>query len=98
MLDSDGGTAMLSRVASGFLAALASAAAAHGQAAAEYAARSTGSAISASGGDAAIGGCVVGSTLLTCLSRSYPKTTIVVIGLLVVMIFRWVNRAYRARS
>jgi len=83
---------MLSRLTLGIPAALACATVGYAQAAAEYALQSSRSAASASGAGATIGGCRVDSTLLTCLSHSYPKTTIIVIALLALMILRWLAR------
>ena len=89
---------MLSRLTLIFLASLSCATVGYGQAAVEYALKSSGSAVSTSGADATIGGCRVDSSVMTCLSRSYPKTMVVVIGLLTLMILRWLTRAYRVRS
>jgi len=88
---------LLSRLALTMLAASACATVGHAQAAAEYALKSSGSAVSGVA-NGSIGGCRVDSALFTCLSRSYPKTTIVVIALLTLMILRWLTRAYRARA
>jgi len=98
MLDCNRSKALLSRIILRILAALTCATAGYGQAVAEYALKSSGSAVSASGGVAAIGGCRVDSSLLTCLNRAYPKTTIVVIALLALMLWRWLARARAARS
>jgi hypothetical protein len=89
---------LLSRLTLIILAALSSVTVGYGQAAVEYALKSSGSAVSAGRADGVIGGCRVDSKLLTCLSRSYPKATILVIGLMTVMIVRWLTRAYRVRS
>lgn len=83
---------MATRLALAILAVLAQATDAFSQAAVEYALQSSGGALSASGG-ASIGGCSVNSTLLACLTRSYPKATIVVIGALTLLILRWLIRA-----
>jgi hypothetical protein len=88
---------MLSRLALGTLAVARCATVAYGQAAVEYALKSSGSAVSGSGAPATMGGCRVDSTLLTCLSRSYPTTTIIVAGLLAVMILWWLARAFASR-
>ena len=98
MLDCNRSTALLSRLTLIVIAALSCVTVGYGQAAVEYALKSSGSAVSASGEDATIGGCRVDSTVMTCLSRSYPKATILVIGLITVMILRWLTRAYRVRS
>jgi hypothetical protein len=98
MLDCNRSKALLSRLTLIVLAALSCATAGYGQAAVEYALKSGGSAVSASGADATIGGCTVDSTVMTCLGRSYPMTTILVIALLTLMILRWLTRAYRVRS
>lgn len=58
------------------------------QAAVEYAMKSAGSAVSASG-SAAIAGCKVDSVLLTCLSHSYPRTMIFAAVVICVIIMRW---------
>ena len=87
----------LSRLALIVLAPLVCATVGHAQAAAEYALRSAGSAVS-TGANATIGGCRVDSALFTCLGQSYPKTTVVVIILLTLMILRWLTRAYRSRA
>ena len=97
MLDCTGSKALLSRLNLSILAALACAIVGYGQAAVEYALKSAGSAASASGAGAAIGVCRVDSALLKCLSRSYPKTTIIVIGLLTVLIWRRLTRAHAGR-
>lgn len=89
---------MLCRLALIVLAALAGATAGYGQAAVEYALKSSGGAVGAAGANAAIGSCRVDSTLLTCLSHTYRKTTIIVIGLLVIMILRKLTRMHAARS
>ena len=80
------------RLTLGVLAALAFANAGYGQAAVEYALKASGSATAASGPGAVIGGCRVDATILTCLSRSYPKTTIAVLALLTLLIYRWLTR------
>ena len=98
VLDCDRSKALLSRLTLIVIAALACANAGYCQAAVEYSLKSSGSAVSASGAHATIGACRVDSTLLTCLSHSYPKTTIIVIGLLAVMIMRQLTRAHAARS
>jgi hypothetical protein len=98
MLDCNWSKALLSRLTLIVLAALTCATVGYGQAAVEYALKSSGSAVSASGADAAIGVCRVDSTLLTCLSHSYPKTTIIVIVLLALMVMRYLTRAHSARS
>ena len=97
MLDCNRSAALLSRLVLRVLAPLTWATVAYGQAAGEYALKSSEGAVSASG-TGTIGGCRVDSTLLTCLSHSYPKTTIVVIGLLAVLILRWLTRAHAAQS
>lgn len=51
---------------------LAMATAAYAQAAVEYAAKSSSSALSGSGGGARLGACPVDGTLLTCVRQSYP--------------------------
>jgi hypothetical protein len=64
------------------------------QAAVEYALKSGGSVLPASAGSA-IAGCNVDSAVLTCLSHSYPRASIltaVVIGLLIV---RWLAAGSR---
>lgn len=88
---------MLPRLASGMLAALACAAVAYSQAAVEYALKSAGSTVSGSGGHGTIGGCRVDSALLACLSGAYPKTTVIVIVLIALMIFRWLAKTYTSR-
>lgn len=88
---------MFPRLTLRIVAALACATVGLGQTAVEYALKSSGSAVSASGQHASIGACRVDSTLLACLSRSYPKITIIVIGLLVLAILRWLAKAYAAR-
>ena len=98
MLDCNRSKALLSRLTLIILAALACAIDGYGQAAVEYALKSSGSAVPASGAGAIIGGCRVDSTLLTCLSHAYPKTTIIVVVLLAVMFLRQLTRAYSARS
>jgi hypothetical protein len=98
MLDCNWSKALLSRLTLIVLAALSYVTVGYGQAAVEYALKSGGSAVSASRADAGIGGCKVDSTVMTCLGRSYPKTTIAVIGLLTLMILRWLTRANRVRS
>lgn len=97
MLDCNRSKALLSRLTLTILAALANATAGYGQAAAEYALKSSGGALSASGAHASIGACSVDATLLTCLSHSYPKTTIVVIAFVALMIMRQLTRAHAAR-
>ena len=79
------------RIALGILAALANAGGAFGQAAAEYALQSSRGALSASG-SGSFGGCSVDSRLLECLTRSYPKATIVVVAVLALLILRWLTR------
>ncbi len=86
---------MLTRLALGLLAALACATVGYSQAAAEYALRSSGSAASAGG--AHIGGCKLDSTVVTCLSRAYPKATIIVVVLLTLLTLRWLAKAYTSR-
>ncbi len=98
MLDYDRSQVVASLLVSGWLAAFVVAPVAWAQAAAEYALQSSRGALSASGTDAAIAGCSVDASLLTCLSRSYPKTTIVVASLLTLAILRWLTRMYRARA
>jgi hypothetical protein len=98
MLDSNQSKVMLPRLVLRIFVAFACATAGYGQAAVEYALQSSGGAVSASASNPIIAGCRVDSTLLTCLSRSYPKTTIVVVALLTVMIFRWLTRGYRTQS
>ena len=88
---------MLPRLTLTILAVLACTTVGYGQAAVEYGLKSAASAVSASGTSATVGGCKVDSALLACLSRSYPKTTIISIGLLAVMILRWLTRAHAAR-
>ncbi len=66
---------------------------AYGQAAVEYALKSGGSAVSASGEPATVGSCRVDSSLLTCLSESYPKTMIVLLALLTILILWRVLKA-----
>ncbi len=88
---------MLSRLVFGILAAVGCSWVAYGQAAAEYALQSSRGAVSAAGEDASIGGCTIGSTLLTCLSRSYPRTTILVVGLLAVIVWLWVAKMFAWR-
>ncbi len=78
------------------LALLACTTSAFGQAAVEYALKSSGGAVAASS-SAAIGGCKVDATLLSCLSRLYPKTTIVVVGLLLLLVLRWLFKWYGSR-
>ena len=87
----------LSRLALIVLAPLVCATVGHAQAAAEYALRSSGNAVS-TGTNTTIGGCRVDSALFACLGRSYPKTTIAVIVLLTLLILRWLTRAHRARA
>ncbi len=96
MLNCSRSTALLLRLVCGVLAALGCVRVAHGQAVVEYALKTSGSAVATSGAGPAIGGCRVDSTLLTCLGESYPKATLVVIGLLTVMIVRRLVRAHRA--
>lgn len=84
--------ASLLRLAAGVLAALASATALSAQAAVEYALQSSRGAVSAVGGDAAIGGCKVDSALLACLGRLYPKTMIVATVLLALFIYGLARR------
>lgn len=83
---------MLSRLALTLLAAMACATAALGQAAVEYALKSSQSTLSGGGSGTIIAGCKVDSTVVACLSRSYPKTTIIVIALLTLVIWRWLTR------
>jgi hypothetical protein len=66
------------------------------QAAVEYALKSAGSAVAASGGSA-VAGCKVDSALLSCLSHSYPRTTIPVAVVICLLIVRWlaVHAEYR---
>jgi hypothetical protein len=68
------------------------------QAAAEYALQSGSRALTniASSG---IAGCDVDSRLLVCLSHSYPRTAILVVGVLCLFAVRWVVRvtSYGAR-
>ena len=97
MLDCDWSKALLARLILTIPAALACAATACGQAAAEYAMKSSGSALSAGGGHGSIGACRVDATLLTCLSHSYPKTTIAVIALVALVIMRQLTRAQAVR-
>jgi hypothetical protein len=54
------------------LGALSLATAAFGQAAVEYAAKSSTSALSGSGGVSHVGVCPVDNALITCLSHTYP--------------------------
>jgi glucose uptake protein GlcU len=89
---------LLSRLTLIVIAALACANAGYGQAAVEYALKSSGSAVSASGAPATIGGCLVDAKLLTCLNHSYPKTTVIVIGLVALMVIRQLTRVHAARS
>ena len=97
VIDCNGSKSVLSRLVLGILAALACATVGYSQAAVEFALRSSGSAVSGSGAPAAIGGCRVDSTLLTCLSRSYPRATIVVVGLVIVIILWWLAKAHASR-
>jgi hypothetical protein len=64
--------------------------AAHAQAAAEYALKSAGSAVAGNGGSA-IAGCRVDSTLLPCLSRSYPRATTMTAVVISVLFWRWLT-------
>ena len=98
MLDRIRSMALLSRLTLTILAELTCTTVGNGQAAVEYALKSSGSAVSASGADATIGVCRVDSTLLTCLSHSYPKTTIIVIVLLALMLMRQLTKVHAARS
>jgi hypothetical protein len=98
MLDCNWIKSLLARLTLIMLAALASATPGYGQAAAEYALKSSAGALSANGTAAGIGGCKVDTTVLTCLSHSYPKSTIVVIALVVLLIMRRLSRAHAARS
>lgn len=61
------------------------------QAAVEYAVKSAGSAAFANGGSSgsSIAGCYVDSNLLSCLSHSYPRTTIVAAVLICLFVIRW---------
>ncbi len=97
VVDCDRGKAVVSRLAVAILVVLSCATVGYSQAAVEYALKSAGSAVSGSGTGAAIGGCRVDSTVLTCLSRSYPKTFIIVIGILVVILLWWLAKAYTSR-
>jgi hypothetical protein len=68
------------------------------QAAVEYALQSGSSALThlASSG---IAGCNVDSGMLVCLSHTYPRTSILVVGVLCLFAVRWVARvtSYGAR-
>jgi hypothetical protein len=68
------------------------------QAAAEYGLKSTGSVISSSTAPA-IAGCRVDSNLISCLSNSYPRTSIVLAIAVGILILRWllVQAGYRTR-
>jgi hypothetical protein len=68
-----------------------------GQAAAEYALKSAQS-LSVDG-SATIAGCPVNTTLLTCLHHSYPRTTLLAVAVLCLVIVRWLTGfvTYRAR-
>jgi hypothetical protein len=67
------------------------------QAAVEYALKSAGSAVAASGGSA-IAGCKVDSTLLSCISHSYPRTTIVAVVVATLLFLRWLAGGARFRD
>jgi len=97
MLDCNRSKSLLSRLTLKILVALACVTVGHGQTAVEYALKSSGSAVSGHAADATVGGCKVDSTLLTCLSRSYPKIMIMVAGLLAVLIMRQLTRAHSTR-
>jgi hypothetical protein len=56
------------------LSGLALATAAYAQAAVEYAAKSSTSAISRSGGSARFGACPLDAELITCMKQAYPVT------------------------
>jgi len=67
------------------------------QAAVEYGLKTAGSALS-SGGGTAIAGCNVDSTLLTCLSHSYPQTAIILAVVICLLIARWLYGQMGYRS
>jgi hypothetical protein len=69
-----------------------------GQAAVEYALKSAQSAVNA-GGNSVIAGCRVDSTLLTCLRHSYPRTTLLTVIVICLLILRWLASytGYRTR-
>jgi hypothetical protein len=67
------------------------------QAAVEYALKSAGSAVAASGGSA-IAGCKVDSTLPSCLSHAYPRTTMVVVVVAALLFLRWLAGGARFRD
>jgi hypothetical protein len=68
------------------------------QAAVEYGLLSGGRAPSASGGFAAIAGCRVDSSLLTCLNHSYPETTILVAAVICLILVTRLSRRSRHRA
>jgi hypothetical protein len=64
----------------------------------EYAVKSGTGALAANGGSS-IAGCNVDATLLSCLSRSYPRAMIVVTVVACLLIVRWLagHSGHRAR-
>ncbi len=67
------------------------------QAAVEYAVKSAGGAVAASGGSG-IAGCKVDSALLSCLSHFYPRTMMLAAVVICLLIVRWLagHTGYRA--
>ena len=67
------------------------------QAATEYALKSAGSAVTGSG-SSAIAGCKTDSSLLSCLTHCYPRTTIVVAVVTCLLIVRWLAGVARYKA
>ncbi len=70
---------------------------AYGQAAVEYALKSSGGAAAGSGAPLKIGNCRVDSTLPSCFSQSYPRATVVVVALITVLVLWRLFKAHSAR-
>lgn len=79
----------LSCVATGLLRA---------QAAVEYSLKAGGSAVSETANQAHLGVCRINADFLSCASRAYPKTTLIVAMLAGLMVLRWfMGSGHRAR-
>jgi hypothetical protein len=78
-------------------AALALPAAACAQAAAEYALKSSGSALAKGAGQQYIAGCSVDTGLPECLGRTYPWTTLVLILVVAFLVVRSLVNSFRQR-
>ncbi len=62
-----------------------------GQAAVEYALQAARNTAATSRG-MTIGGCAVDSELIWCVGQAYPRTTIVALVVIGVLVFRWMGR------